>query len=741
MAKILLIGVSSIKSQSVIENNVDDKELSKVIHNVQEIQLKPILGQELYEQVSNEVKSKIEDSSYDIPELYSTLINEYIKPFLIYATVAEFLVINSYKISNKGVQKLNDNSSTSINADEIEYLKNYYDNFITTHKSNLIKFLKEQNILPSNADTDTTSYGIGWHLESDGCNRYVTHSSSQLPSLNETDPIWLGEKNNYYTKVEIDSMIGGIGAPVISVNSKTGAVVITKSDVGLSNVDNTTDLLKPISTATQYALDLKADLIDGKVPAWQLPAYVDDVLEFDVVGSFPVSGESGKIYIAANTNLTYRWTGTTYAIISQSLALGETSSTAYRGDRGKAAYDHITVTGNPHNTSLLEVVSIGNYSDRDLNINSVYIGTGSLFDSTVVLGQNLSDVKSTGSVLIGYEAGIESNNNVRNVMIGFEAGRNNASGNYNTGIGYNALKLSTASQLSGFGYESLMNATGSYNAGFGYRTLKALTSGEFNVAVGTNAMANQTTANNNVAIGYGALWAGGAFGSETEDSVAIGFSALRYNGLSSKNVAIGKQAGETQNGGGNVLIGFQAGKNHEGQNCLFIANTDTSNPLIYGEFDNSLLIVNGSLTVTSLSDAGIVIADNNGLLSTIPYTSWTDISDSSTIVGFSNYNTKFIRYAIHGKAVYVQWDIYSQANGGSGSNTSFTLPFNVSTFGSYQYGMYHSQNTTTQGSSLFRIAANSNVIEFSTNASNSNFNAWTDAATRGTQGFAVLSIN
>ena len=81
---------------------------------------------------------------------------------------------------------------------------------------------------------------------------------------------------------------------------------------------------------------------DGKVPSSQLPSYVDDVLEYATKSSFPATGESGKIYIDLSTNKTYRWSGTTYVEISESLALGETDSTAYRGDRGKVAYDHAT---------------------------------------------------------------------------------------------------------------------------------------------------------------------------------------------------------------------------------------------------------------------------------------------------------------------------------------------------------------------------------------------------------------
>lgn len=100
----------------------------------------------------------------------------------------------------------------------------------------------------------------------------------------------------------------------------------------------------------------------GRVPASQLPSYVDDVLEgtlrsvttfVDPEGT-PYGPESGKIYIDTTTNKEYRWSGSQYAVISESLALGETSSTAYRGDRGKAAYDHAQIKdgSNPHRTTF-----------------------------------------------------------------------------------------------------------------------------------------------------------------------------------------------------------------------------------------------------------------------------------------------------------------------------------------------------------------------------------------------------
>lgn len=105
---------------------------------------------------------------------------------------------------------------------------------------------------------------------------------------------------------------------------------------------------------------------NGKVPSSQLPAYVDDVLEYASLSAFPESGETGKIYVAVDTNVTYRWGGSAYVVIGSSLALGETSSTAYRGDRGKIAYDHSQTTGNAHNMTKTDI-GLGNVPNVSTN--------------------------------------------------------------------------------------------------------------------------------------------------------------------------------------------------------------------------------------------------------------------------------------------------------------------------------------------------------------------------------------
>lgn len=164
---------------------------------------------------------------------------------------------------------------------------------------------------------------------------------------------------------------------------------VTKAQVGLGNVNNTSDANKPVSTAQQAALDKKLDKTlkgaagglaeldsGGKVPAAQLPSYVDDVIEGYLSGgklykesdhTTEIAGESGKIYTDLHTNKTYRWSGSGFTVISDTIAIGETSSTAYRGDRGKTAYDHSQKTsGNPHGVTKTDV-GLGNVPNVSTN--------------------------------------------------------------------------------------------------------------------------------------------------------------------------------------------------------------------------------------------------------------------------------------------------------------------------------------------------------------------------------------
>ena len=141
----------------------------------------------------------------------------------------------------------------------------------------------------------------------------------------------------------------------------------------------------------------KANLIDGKVPQSELPAYVDDVLEYADFASFPATGETGKVYIAIDTNKSYRWSGSIYVELAGGVVLGTTSETAYRGDRGQTAYNHSQlVSGNPHGVTKSDVGlgNVDNTSDTDKPVSSAQqAALDALTKSDVGLGNvdNTSD--------------------------------------------------------------------------------------------------------------------------------------------------------------------------------------------------------------------------------------------------------------------------------------------------------------------------------------------------------------
>ena len=111
-----------------------------------------------------------------------------------------------------------------------------------------------------------------------------------------------------------------------------------KTDIGLSNVTNDAQVKRSEMGVANGVATLDSD---GKVPSNQLPSYVDDVIEVENYEALPGTGETGKIYVDISTNKTYRWSGSIYVNIGSSLSLGETSSTAYAGDKGKAVTDEV----------------------------------------------------------------------------------------------------------------------------------------------------------------------------------------------------------------------------------------------------------------------------------------------------------------------------------------------------------------------------------------------------------------
>lgn len=142
----------------------------------------------------------------------------------------------------------------------------------------------------------------------------------------------------------------------VNGHALTGNITLDAADVGA--------IAATLKGANNGVAELDST---GKVPSNQLPAFVDDVVEGYLSGgkfykesshTTAITGEAGKIYVDLTSLKTYRWSGTAYVVISETIALGETSTTAYRGDRGKTAYEHSQAAHAPSNAERNVIIKV-----------------------------------------------------------------------------------------------------------------------------------------------------------------------------------------------------------------------------------------------------------------------------------------------------------------------------------------------------------------------------------------------
>lgn len=236
----------------------------------------------------------------------------------------------------------------------------------------------------------------------------------------------------------------------------------------------------------------------------------------------------------------------------------------------------------------------GDNSNTGVGINSLYWNTSGSLNSSygfkssyrntsgssnTVLGSYALYFNTTRSnnVAVGDSAMYYNGNNFssspeseKNTAIGSRSLLNNNTGYYNTSVGYKSL------------YE---NTTGNRNTGLGFAASLDNTTGDYNLTAGAYAGAVNTTGSSNVSLGYGADY---------------------YNNGGSNNVAIGYSAGRGSTGNnksGNIFIGYKAGYSETGSNKLYIHNSESTSPLIYGDFSSSQLEINGMLDVETINPA------------------------------------------------------------------------------------------------------------------------------------------
>lgn len=243
------------------------------------------------------------------------------------------------------------------------------------------------------------------------------HKSSSAPTT-DAGAIWFDSTNK---QIKIKDISGWETYSVSSIPSSLPASDVyewakaktkptyTYSEVGaaaaahhhtIADVDGLqTALDAKISSSEKGSNNGVAQLDEnGRVPSSQLPSYVDDVIEASGVAAFPQTGEAGKIYVDTKTNLTYRWSGTTYVEISPSLALGETSSTAYAGDKGAATTSKV----NTHVANTDIHITADERTKWNTKSNTAYAGASTDGGSATLATSVVDYGDTTSSIKVGF---------------------------------------------------------------------------------------------------------------------------------------------------------------------------------------------------------------------------------------------------------------------------------------------------------------------------------------------------
>lgn len=239
---------------------------------------------------------------------------------------------------------------------------------------------------------------------------------------------------------------------------------------------------------------------------------------------------------------------------------------------------------------------------------SIFLGVdaGALDDGTnnqnVGIGYQALQANTTGNLNTanGYRALFSNISGEYNVAIGAFSLYNNTTGNQNTASGYNALVSNTFGiENSAFGNDALLaNDQGNGNTAVGNEAMLINLDGNLNTASGSHALHWNLVGDNNAAFGAYSLFDTGG-----DNNSAVGVSAGRFVS-GNNNVFLGYQAGRgasalTKNG--SVHIGYQAGYNELNNDRLYIENSNSAAPLIYGEFDNDILGFNAVVGIGNQS--------------------------------------------------------------------------------------------------------------------------------------------
>ena len=374
----------------------------------------------------------------------------------------------------------------------------------------------------------------------------------------------------------------GTGSLVLSASPTfTGTVNgITATMVGLPNVNNTSDANKPVSTATQTALDAKANTSTmGNLPSLTTTANSNLVAAINEINYTA----AGKANIASPT-----FTGTVSGIDKTMVGLPNVDNIS-DADKPVSTATQTALDAKANTSSMGNLTSLTTTAKSNLvaAINEIEAGKSNFVDLTT--DQTIAGAKTFGSdaivntITVGRGAGDQSDNTtlgagalVNNLVSNtnpdsFGQDRNSRS---NTAIGYYTLNRNTlGGNNTAIGATAMSsNTTGNDNTAIGSRTFNTNTTGSGNTAVGVETLFNNNTGSDNTVVGYQALQQNNG-----NDNTAIGRLALYGNRTGVRNTAIGKNAlydinREATGTSDNTALGYNAGSINKGASNTFLGS-------------------------------------------------------------------------------------------------------------------------------------------------------------------------
>lgn len=303
-----------------------------------------------------------------------------------------FLTVGKYNINDAAPQAIQDDDISLLSATQ-------------KPNPNICYVLSLSNISSNNthAGLSFTHQGIYYEYQQNG----TDFINEQLA----TDQDIRNIKTQLNSKAAANHTHSNYASSVTTTGSGNAITAISQSG-------NTITATKGNTFALSNHTHNYAPIVGGLIPSDYLPSYVDDVIEGyyhnanfykDKSGttySNQINGETGKIYTDLDTNKIYRWSGSKFVVISETLALGENSSTAYRGDRGKIAYDHSQTAHAPANAeenqytwNKIKIKPSTSTTAGDIGIDGITFGASSKEDTLEIMPEGTMDIQYDGGVL------------------------------------------------------------------------------------------------------------------------------------------------------------------------------------------------------------------------------------------------------------------------------------------------------------------------------------------------------